>query len=130
LRNAENTEHKPDEGKLGSAERDMVALGIAIAAVILFVGTGGSVMPKIVQSWMGNGNPPDMLLTNAVLLNIALLIFGWRRYNDLHREVEVRRSAEERARELAERDPLTGCLNRRSGPPAMDLLPGPFRPRP
>ncbi|MBH5322884.1 EAL domain-containing protein [Erythrobacter sp. JGD-13] len=79
-------------------------------------------MPQIVRSWMGTGAPPDMLLTNAVLLNIALLIFGWRRYKDLQCEVEERRKAEARARELAERDPLTGSLNRRSGPPAIDRL--------
>ncbi|WAT18630.1 EAL domain-containing protein [Aurantiacibacter sp. MUD11] len=112
----------PDKGKIENAERDIVTLGIAIAAVILFVGTGGSVMPQIMRAWMGLGEAPDLLLTNAVLLNIALLIFGWRRYKDLHHEVEVRRQAEERARELAERDPLTGCLNRRSGPPAMEAL--------
>ncbi|WP_271077586.1 putative bifunctional diguanylate cyclase/phosphodiesterase [Aurantiacibacter sp. MUD61] len=108
--------------KLAPAQRDIVTLGIAIAAAILFVGTGGTVMPQIVRSWMGTGAAPDMLLTNAVLLNIALLIFGWRRYNELHREVEERRKAEARARELAERDPLTGTLNRRSGPPAIDAL--------
>ncbi len=100
----------------------MIALGIAIAAVILFVGTGGTLMPQIVRAWFGGGDAPNLLLTNAVLLNIALLIFGWRRYKDLHTEVEVRRVAEKRARELAERDPLTGCLNRRSGPPAMERL--------
>ena len=100
----------------------MVALGIAFAAVIMFVGTGGSVMPKIVRAWMGTGAAPDILLTNAVLLNIALLLFGWRRYNDLHREIEVRRKAEELARALAEIDPLTGCLNRRSGIPAIEHL--------
>lgn len=109
-------------GKLGAAERDIIALGIAIAAIILFVGTGGKIMPQIMRAWYGVGEAPDMLLTNAVLLNIALLIFGWRRYNDLHREVRVRRQAEARARELAERDPLTGCLNRRSGPPAIEEL--------
>ncbi|MFB0613406.1 putative bifunctional diguanylate cyclase/phosphodiesterase [Aurantiacibacter poecillastricola] len=108
--------------KIRNAERDMVALGIAIAAVILFVGTGGTIMPQIMRNWFAGGAAPDLLLTNAVLLNIALLIFGWRRYRDLHAEILERREAEARARELAERDPLTGSLNRRSGPPAMEKL--------
>ncbi|VVT18234.1 putative bifunctional diguanylate cyclase/phosphodiesterase [Erythrobacter sp. EC-HK427] len=107
---------------LQKADRDIVALGIAVAAVILFVGTGGSLMPQIVASWMGRGVAPDLALTNALFLNIALLIFGWRRYKDLRREVQERKSAEARARDLAERDPLSGCLNRRSGPPAIDNL--------
>jgi len=106
----------------GRAERDFVALGIATAALILFVGTGGSLIPQIVRSWLGTGAAPDMHLASAVLLNIALIIFGWRRYNDLHLEVAERRKAEELARELAEVDPLTGCLNRRSGAPAIDRL--------
>jgi diguanylate cyclase (GGDEF)-like protein len=107
---------------LGAADRDIVALGIAVAALILFVGTGGSIMPKIVRSWLGTGAAPDMLLTNAVLLNIALLIFGWRRYADLQREVAIRRKAEAKAHELASVDPLTSSLNRRSGGPAIDAL--------
>ena len=111
----------PDRG-LHSADRDIVALGIAVAALILFVGTGGSVLPRIVHSWMGVGQAPDPALTNAVLLNIALLVFGWRRYNDLHREVAQRRKAEALARQLAETDPLTGCFNRRSGSPAIEAL--------
>ncbi|BBC73612.1 GGDEF-domain containing protein [Altererythrobacter sp. B11] len=108
--------------RFGQAERDLVALGIAISALILFVGTGGRLMPQIIRSWLGQGDPPDVLLTNAVLLNIALLIFGWRRYEELRREVAQRRTAEQRARQLAEIDPLTGCHNRRSGPPAIARL--------
>ncbi|WP_338245437.1 putative bifunctional diguanylate cyclase/phosphodiesterase [Aurantiacibacter hainanensis] len=122
MKTQRDNSHKSDDGKIGNAERDMIALGIALAAVILFVGTGGTLMPQIVRAWFAGGSAPDVLLTNAVLLNIALLIFGWRRYKDLHAEVEVRRAAEERARELAERDPLTDCLNRRSGPPAIEAL--------
>src|SRR5674476_307531 len=83
---------------LERAQRDVVALGIAIAAVIMFVGIGGRVMPQILRSWLGVDRPPDMLLTNALLLNIALLIFGWRRYEELRREVSVRREADEKPR--------------------------------
>lgn len=97
-----------------SADRDVVALGIATAAIILFVGTGGTIVPQIIRSWMGAADKPNPMLVNALLLNIALIIFGWRRYKELLREIEERRKAEERARELAETDPLTGCLNRRS----------------
>ena len=110
---------KPGTAK---AKRDVVALGIAVAALLLFVGTGGSLMPKIVRSWLGTGAPPDPQLTTAVLLNIALVIFGWRRYADLQREVDERRKAEAWAQELASIDPLTGCLNRRSGVPAIAAL--------
>ena len=108
--------------QLGNAERDIVALGIATAALILFVGTAGSLMPMILKSWFRGGEAPDILLINAVLLNIALVVFGWRRYRDLQIEIRERRQAENRARELAETDPLTGCLNRRSGLPAFEEL--------
>ena len=96
------------------ANRDVMALGIAASSIILFVGTGGAILPQIVRSWAGVGDGPSVLLINAVLLNIALIIFGWRRYRELLGEIDVRRQAEELARELAETDPLTGCLNRRS----------------
>ena len=81
----------------------------------MFVGTGSAVLPTIVRQWtQGTSAAPDMVLTNALLLNIALIIFGWRRYKELRAEIDTRREAEERARELAEIDPLTGCHNRRS----------------
>ena len=61
---------------LGKAQRDIIALGIAVAAILLFVTTGGTLMPQIVRASLGNGPPPDPHLTTAVLLNIALLLFG------------------------------------------------------
>lgn len=108
--------------RLGRAERDIVALGIALAAIIMFVGTGSSLMPQIARAWIGQGNAPDQMLINTMLLNIALVVFGWRRYRELSNEVGERRKAEELARILAETDPLTGCLNRRSIGPATDRL--------
>ena len=112
---------EPDRA-LVRAERDLVALGITVAAIVLFVATGGMVLPQVVRSWMGTGVAPDPLLVSVLLLNIALVIFGWRRYSELTSEIAERRRAEERARRLAETDPLTGSLNRRSIGPATDAL--------
>lgn len=108
--------------RFGSAEKDLVALGIATAAIILFVGTGGSALPRVINAISSDGPGPDVLLVNALLLNVALIIFGWRRYRQLNEEIAERRRAEEHARELAEIDPLTGCLNRRSMAAATDDL--------
>ena len=117
----------PPEGLAGDdsvnrAGRDVLALGIAMAAIIMFVGQGGNVMPQVVRSLAGVGLPPDRLLSNALILNIALIIFGLRRYRDLNDEIRERRRAENKARELAEKDPLTGLFNRRSIAPATDQL--------
>ena len=108
--------------RFGQAERDIVALGIALAAVMLFVATGSSVLPGVIRSLLGTGHGPDNVLSSALLLNIALIIFGWRRYRELTEEITERRAAEEKARLLAETDPLTGCLNRRALTSATELL--------
>lgn len=110
------------EPALERAERDLVALGIVVAAIVLFVATGGMVLPQVVRSWMGLGSAPDPILVSVLLLNIALVIFGWRRHTELTAEIAERRKAEELARQLAEIDPLTGSLNRRSIGPATDAL--------
>lgn len=105
-----------------SADRDLMALCIAFAAILLFVATGGQVMPIAINFILGNGPPPDPLLVNALLLNVALVIFGWRRYRELKSEIAERQRAEQEARRLAEIDPLTGCLNRRSMSRASEQL--------
>ncbi len=114
---------RPEGGDpIGRAERDVIALGIAVAAIVMFVGIAGPVMSQAVEAMFGQGGGPDRLLTSALLLNIALIIFGWRRYRELTQEVSERRKAETQARLLAETDPLTDCLNRRSIGPATDAL--------
>lgn len=105
---------EPKNKRLGKAERDIVALGIVTAAIILFVGIGGRVLPEVMRSILGQGGEPNLHLVNALLLNIALVIFGWRRYRELTTEISDRRKAQATAQKLAETDPLTKCLNRRS----------------
>jgi diguanylate cyclase (GGDEF)-like protein len=100
--------------RLNKANRDIVVLGVAIAAILLFVGIGGSVLPQIINYWFYHGAQPDLELVSPLLLNTALIIFSWRRYRELMLEISQRRKAEEQARVLAETDSLTNCLNRRS----------------
>lgn len=116
----------PEEPNLGRKERcenDIVGLGIIVAAVLLFVANGSSVLQDFMRSIMTGAQPREPMLGIALVLNIALLLFGWRRYVDLTREVGQRRVAEEMAHKLAHTDPLTGCLNRRSiGPALQDMI--------
>ena len=104
-------------------DHDVVTLGIAFAAIILFVGTAGVVLPNLIEAWTGDNPSPDSALTNALLLNIALILLGWHRYKALTEELNSRRESEEEARRLADIDHLTGCQNRRSFTTALgDLL--------
>jgi diguanylate cyclase (GGDEF)-like protein len=83
-----------------TARRDLLGGAITVAAIIMFVGTGSAAL--------------SMIVIIALLLNVALILFGWRRHRDLTREILERAAAEERATILASKDPLTGFLNRRS----------------
>lgn len=87
---------------------------ITVAAIVLFVGTGSAVLSKVLNAYLSDGPQADQTLVIALLLNVALILFGWRRHRELSVEVAIRAAAEERAHHLAARDPLTGFLNRRS----------------
>ena len=93
--------------------RDTITLGIAAAAIILFVGTGGQALQQVIKAMQGHGIGPDNLMVSALLLNVALILLGWRHYRQLVIEVNQHRQAEVQAKHLADRDPLTGFLNRR-----------------
>lgn len=108
--------------RFGRTELDVLVMGITYAAIILFVGNGGAVFSKTIIAAQGLGFGPDRLLSTALLLNIAIVMFGWTRYGKLHAELNEHRQAEEVARQLAETDPLTGCLNRRSMRQATENL--------
>ncbi|MCW3848322.1 EAL domain-containing protein [Sphingomonas sp. LB-2] len=105
----EDVSTQPAKGK-----QDIVTGAISVAAILMFVGTGSSVLSTTLQHYFEGGAPADRTLVIALLLNVALILFGWRRHSALSQEVRIRTAAEERAQQLASRDPLTGFLNRRS----------------
>ncbi|MBN8807332.1 MAG: EAL domain-containing protein [Sphingomonas sp.] len=97
-----------------AARRDVIGGAITIAAIVMFVGTGSAALSMVVSNYMAGKGDADQTLIIAMLLNVALILFGWRRHRDLTRELLQRSATEERATVLAATDPLTGLLNRRS----------------
>lgn len=86
---------------------------VTVIAVLLLVATGALVFANA-KNAIAAGEGSDPLLVLTLALNIALILVGWRRHADLSREVKRRGAAEKQAREMADRDPLTGFLNRRA----------------
>ena len=113
---------EPAASATGAGRTDLVTLGIAFAAIILFVGTAGAVVSSLMRAWTAGGAGPDAALTNALLLNIALILLGWNRYRILMAELMQRRASEAEALKLADLDPLTGAYNRRSAVAALGEL--------
>jgi diguanylate cyclase (GGDEF)-like protein len=97
-----------------SARNDLIAGAVTFGAIILFVATGTRVLRPIVSGSFYDSVLPDAIAGPAVILNIALILFAWRRYRDIRAEVALRSAAEERARMLASRDQLTQLLVRTS----------------
>jgi hypothetical protein len=55
----------------------------------------------------------DDLIFVVFMLSAAMMIYGFRRYQDLSREIKARTAAESEARMMARHDPLTRLPNRR-----------------
>ncbi|MDO7842805.1 putative bifunctional diguanylate cyclase/phosphodiesterase [Sphingomonas immobilis] len=81
---------------------------ITFSAILLFVATGSVLLSRALS-----GQPVGAFLVVALLLNVALILFSWFRHRELTVEEELP-APDERAYQLALRDPLTGLLNRRS----------------
>jgi diguanylate cyclase (GGDEF)-like protein len=93
------------------ASSHLIASGATIAATLLFVVLGSQVIPNALS---GRALPDSAaLLKVAFLLNIAIILFGWRRSKDLREALEAYEQAEWIARRNANTDPTTGLANRR-----------------
>ena len=79
-----------------------------IAAIILFVGLGSQVLGPA----FGGTRLPSTSLTMAFLLNIAIILFGWRRSKDLQTALDAAERAEREALRNASIDAATGLARR------------------
>jgi diguanylate cyclase (GGDEF)-like protein len=80
-----------------------------VAALILFVGLGSQVLGPA----FGGSHLPSTSLTMAFLLNIAIILFGWRRSKDLQNALDAYERAERESQRNASTDGATGLANRR-----------------
>jgi len=103
------------------ARRDAFVLAIVIAAVMLLVWNGSAFFHHLRIAGPEFGTDIRIAST-ALTLNVALILFGWRRYVDLQHEAELRADGERRAAVLASTDPATGLYNRKGFADHADAL--------
>ena len=103
------------------ARRYFIVVSTLISAVALLIWNGSSFFQRLS---IAEGEISETLKIAAVALtlNVALILFGWRRYADLQHETEKRIEGEQRARTIASTDGMTGLLNRKGFGDAGELL--------
>ena len=103
------------------ASSHVITTCATIAALLLFVALGSRIVPAALG--IAHVGDSSEMLSVAFLLNIALILFGWRRSKDLKEALDAYETAERLARSNANTDPGTGLANRRELMRALvDLL--------
>jgi len=97
---------------LRRVRRDIIVLSVLIGAVALLIFNGSSLF-WAAMSGAREFRPEVQVASVALTLNVALVLFGWRRYADLLHEAERRLEGEERAAQMAVSDAITGLANRK-----------------
>ncbi|QIK78163.1 bifunctional diguanylate cyclase/phosphodiesterase [Sphingomonas piscis] len=87
-------------------------LTVLIAAVMLLIWNGSTFFSEIKIAGQQFSREIQIAST-ALTLNVALILFGWRRYVDLQHEAELRADGERRAAIMASTDASTGLNNRK-----------------
>ena len=94
------------------ATSHLITTCATLAAILLFVIIGAKVVPSAVG--LGVRDPGTNALVAAFLLNIAIVLFGWRRARDLAETMATLKRAETEAYLNAYTDHTTGLPNRRA----------------
>jgi diguanylate cyclase (GGDEF)-like protein len=93
------------------ASSHVITTCATIAAILLFVALGSKVVPAAIAG-VELADSSNTLQV-AFLLNIAIILFGWRRSKDLKDALDAYEAAERLAQRNANTDPGTGLANRR-----------------
>lgn len=94
-------------------KRDAVVI-LGIAFLTYVVGTIYDFALILFQFGIDNADHEvDDIIFVIFVLGLAMMVYGFRRYQDVSREITARKTAELEANNLARHDPLTGLPNRR-----------------
>lgn len=92
---------------------------IAFAAIGAFVFGGSELAPHLARLDVASADPN---LVGAFILNIALILFAWRRSLDLRLAILGQKKAEDQSYVLAYRDEVTNLYNRRYFSEILDSI--------
>jgi diguanylate cyclase (GGDEF)-like protein len=107
--------------RIGSSERNetiqvasshLITTCATLAAIILFAVLGSFVIPDALG--LGGREAPKSGLVTALILNIAIILFGWSRSKELAKAMTAVSEAEREAHRNAYVDCVTGLANRRA----------------
>jgi len=104
-RGVETQIRKTTHGAVQLASSHLITTSATLAAIALFVATGSEVLTGAARQ--------DIGLLVAFLLNVAIILFGWRRAKDLKTALQAYAQAEQLAHANAFVDHTTGLANRR-----------------
>jgi diguanylate cyclase (GGDEF)-like protein len=95
-----------------SARNDLLTGAVALTSIVLLIQNGSRGLKSAAAALLQAGGGSEPIALTALFLNVALILFAWRRFRDLRSERENRVAAEEHARTVAACDQLTGLLVR------------------
>ena len=104
-----------------SGAANLISASVALAAVGMFAFTGSTVVPNAL-GFGAQGAAVDRMQVVSLLLNVALILFAWRRCIDLKQSTAARELAETRAYDFAYLDHTTGLFNRRYIAERLDAI--------
>jgi diguanylate cyclase (GGDEF)-like protein len=93
------------------ASSHLITSCAALSALFLFVPTGQRIVAAAIDGHAGEAI--DSQLVMAFLLNVAVILFAWRRSKDLQKALAENELAQHNAHENAFVDHVTGLANRR-----------------
>ncbi|WP_300975380.1 EAL domain-containing protein [Sphingomonas sp. LHG3406-1] len=101
---------------------EWVMVFFLLGAVAAFIWNGSALLRLLASQRVSGLDPSVQVAAAALVLNVALILFGWRRYADLQQEAALRADGEQRAARQAATDSITGLANRKGFAEGVEQL--------